>query len=148
MATIDEIRKNRIKKLKAIEAAGFLAYPGKTKRTHTSKEALENFTELSRSKKEIILAGRILSVREHGGLVFSHIGDGAFKIQVLFRKDGLGEKSYQFFLDNFDIGDFIEVRGTLFKTKKGEKTLEVADYKMLAKSLLPLPEKCHGLKDV
>jgi len=148
MATIDEIRKIRLKKLKAIESAGFLAYPGKTKRTHTCSQALEDFGKLSRAKKEIILAGRIMSLRQHGGLVFSHIEDGSGKIQVLFKKDRMGEKSFQFFLNNFDIGDFIEVRGILFKTKKGEKTLEVADYKILVKTLLPLPEKWHGLKDV
>ncbi len=148
MATIDEIRKNRIKKLKAIENAGFLAYPGQTKRTHTCKEAIESFSKLVRMKKEIILAGRIMSLRQHGGLVFSNIKDGSTEIQVLFKKDRIGEKSFQFFLDNFDIGDFIEIRGILFKTKKGEKTLEVADYKILTKSLLPLPEKWHGLKDV
>ena len=148
MATIDEIRKIRLKKLKAIESAGFLAYPGQTKRTHACKEALENFSKLARMKKEIILAGRIMSLRQHGGLVFSNIKDGSTEIQVLFKKDRMGEKSFQFFLNNFDIGDFIEVRGILFKTKKGEKTLEVADYKILVKSLLPLPEKWHGLKDV
>ncbi len=148
MATIDEIRKIRLKKLKVIESAGFLAYPGQTKRTHTCSQAIEDFGKLSRSKKEIILAGRIMSLRQHGGLVFSHIEDGSTKIQVLFKKNRLGEKSFQFFLNNFDIGDFIEVRGILFKTKKGEKTLEAADYKILVKSLLPLPEKWHGLKDV
>jgi len=148
MATIDEIRKNRFKKLKAIESAGVLAYPGKTKKSHTCEQALEEFGKLSRAKKEIILAGRIISLREHGGLVFCHIEDGSGKIQILFKKDRLGEKNYEFFLNNFDIGDFIEVRGILFKTKKGEKTLEAADYKILAKSLLPLPEKWHGLKDV
>ncbi len=148
MATIDEIRKNRVKKLKCIESAGFLAYPGQTKRTHTCEQALEDFNKLSRVKKEIVLAGRIMSLRQHGGLVFSHIKDGSGKIQVLFKKDRLGEKNFQFFLDNFDIGDFIENRGILFKTKKGEKTLEVADFKILAKTLLPLPEKWHGLKDV
>ena len=148
MATIDEIRKNRLKKLKAIESVGFLVYPGETKRSHTCSQAIEDFSKLSRSKKEIILAGRIISLREHGGLVFCHIEDGSGKIQILFKKDRLGEKNYEFFLNNFDIGDFIEVRGTLFKTKKGEKTLEAADYKVLAKSLLPLPEKWQGLKDV
>lgn len=148
MSTINEIRKNRIKKLKAIESAGLLAYPGQTKRTHTCAKALEGFGKLSRSKKETILVGRLMSLRQHGGLVFSNIKDGTGEIQALFKKDKLGEKGYQFFLDNFDIGDFVEVRGILFKTKKGEKTIEAADYKILAKSLLSLPEKWHGLKDV
>lgn len=148
MATIDEIKKTRLKKLKAIKGAGFFAYPVQIKRTHTCSESVKDFSKISRLKKEIVLAGRIMSLRQHGGLVFSHIEDGTGKIQILFKKDRLGEKSYQFFLDNFDIGDFIEARGILFKTQKGEKTLEVADYKILAKLLLPLPEKWHGLQDV
>ena len=148
MATIDEIRKNRLKKLKAIESAGFLAYPGETKRSHFCLQAVEDFSKLARLKKEIVLAGRIMSLRPHGGLVFAHIEDGSGKIQLSLKKDRIGEKSFQFFLDNFDIGDFIETRGILFKTKRGEKTLEVVDYKFLAKSLLPLPEKWHGLKDI
>ena len=144
----DELRKIRLKKLEAIKKAGFLAYPEKTKRTHKISEILEDFSNLARLKKEIILVGRIKSLREHGGSTFLHIEDGTGKIQAYFKRDRIGERGYQFFLDNFDIGDFIEVRGILFKTKKGEMTLEVADFKMLAKSLLPLPEKWHGLKDI
>jgi len=94
------------------------------------------------------LVGRIRSLRIHGGATFLHIEDGSGKIQAHFRKDKLGESGYKFFLDNFDIGDFIEVRGILFKTKKGEKTIEASNYKTLAKSLLPLPEKWHGLRDI
>jgi lysyl-tRNA synthetase class 2 len=148
MSTIDELRKIRIKKLEAIQKAGFSAYPEKTKRTHKINEALENFNKLSTEKKEVILVGRIKSLREHGGSTFLDIEDGTGSIQVYFKKDRIGESGYRFFLDNFDIGDFIEVRGILFKTKMGEKTIEAADFKMLAKSLRPLPEKWHGLKDI
>ncbi len=148
MATIDELRKIRLKKLEAIRTAGILAYPEKTKRTHKIEEALKDFNSLSRFKKEIILVGRIKALREHGGSTFLNIDDGSGNIQAYFRKDRIGEKGYKFFLDNFDIGDFVEIRGILFKTKKGEKTIDAADFKTLAKSLLPLPEKWHGLKDV
>ncbi|PIX88529.1 MAG: lysine--tRNA ligase, partial [Candidatus Nealsonbacteria bacterium CG_4_10_14_3_um_filter_36_16] len=148
MATIDDLRKIRLKKLEAIRKAGILAYPGKTKRTHEIEEALKDFSNLARLKKEVILVGRIKSLREHGGSTFLDIEDGNEKIQAFLRKDRIGERGYKFFLDNFDIGDFIEVRGILFKTKKGEKTIDAADFKMLAKSLLPLPEKWHGLKDI
>jgi len=148
MSTVEEIRKIRLEKLKAIQKAGLLVYPLETKRTHTCLEAVKDFNKLSSSQKEITLTGRVRSIREHGGSTFLHIEDGFSNIQVYFKKDRLGEKNYKFFLDNFDIGDFIEVRGILFKTKRGEKTLEVGDYKILAKALLPLPEKWHGLKDV
>jgi len=148
MATIDELRKIRLKKLEAIRKTGILVYPEKTKRTYKIEEALKNFSQLARLKKEIVLVGRIMSLRIHGGATFFHIEDGTGKIQAYFKKDRLGESRYKFFLDNFDIGDFIEVRGVLFKTKRGERTIEGADFKMLAKSLLPLPEKWHGLKDI
>lgn len=148
MATIDELKKIRLKKLETIRRRGILVYPEKTKRTHKIEEALKNFSQFSRLKKEIILVGRIRSIREHGGSTFLHLEDGTGRIQAYFKKDRIGERAYRFFLDNFDIGDFIEVRGILFKTKTGEKTIEVADYKILAKSLLPLPEKWHGLKDI
>jgi len=148
MATIDEIKKIRLKKLETIKKAGLLPYPEKTKRTHPISEILEKFNTFLRSKKELILVGRIKSLRGHGGSTFLDIEDGTGKIQTFFRKDRIGEKGYQFFLDNFDIGDFIEVRGIVFKTKKGEKTLEVSDFKILTKSLLPLPEKWHGIQDV
>jgi len=148
MAAINELKKIRLKKLEAIRTAGILAYPEKTKRTHKIEEALKDFNSLSRFKKEIILAGRIKALREHGGSTFLNIDDGSGNIQAYFRKDRIGEKGYKFFLDNFDIGDFVEIRGILFKTKKGEKTIDAADFKTLAKSLLPLPEKWHGLKDI
>jgi len=144
----DELRKIRLKKLEAIRKAGILAYPARTKRTHKIAEVLKDFAQLARLKKEVILVGRIKSLREHGGSTFLDIEDGNEKIQAFLRKDRIGERGYKFFLDNFDIGDFIEVRGILFKTKKGEKTIDAADFKMLAKSLLPLPEKWHGLKDI
>ncbi|MBL7142411.1 MAG: lysine--tRNA ligase [Candidatus Pacebacteria bacterium] len=148
MATIEELRKIRLKKLEAIKKSLLNPYPEKSKRTHSVLQALADFNVLSRSQKEIVLVGRIKSLRGHGGSVFLDIEDGTGKIQAFLKKDGVGEKRYKFFSDGFDIGDFIELRGILFKTKKGERTIEISDFKMLAKSLLPLPEKWHGLQDV
>jgi lysyl-tRNA synthetase class 2 len=148
MATIEELRKTRLKKLEAVKKARINPYPEKTKRTHQISGALKEFGSLSRSKKEIVLAGRIRSLRGHGGSVFFDIEDGSGKIQAFLRKDRVGEKPFEFFSQVFDIGDFIEVRGIMFKTQKGEKTIETADFKMLSKSLLPLPEKWHGLQDI
>jgi len=145
---IEEIRKNRINKIRAIESAGFLAYPSETKRTCQIKQAFTDFKNISKLKKEIFLTGRIRSLRGHGGSAFIDIEDGTAKIQAFLKKDNLGEKSYDFFIENFDVGDFVCLRGVLFKTKKGEKTINVSSFKMLAKNILPLPEKWHGLKDV
>ena len=125
MAIINELRKIRLRKLEAIRKAGLLAYPGKARRTHKIEGALKDFSNLARAKKEIVLVGRIRSLREHGRATFLHIEDGTGKIQAYFREDRIGERGYKFFLDNFDIGDFIEVRGILFKTKKGERTIDV-----------------------
>ncbi len=154
MATIDELRKTRIEKLKKLESACLpagrpdLAYPAKTSRTHSIADALKNFSKLAKPKKRIVLAGRIMAMRGHGGATFLDINDGSAKIQVIIKTDKVGEKSYQFFLDVFDIADFVEIKGVLFTTKRGEKTIEAEDYKMLAKSLLPLPEKWHGIQDI
>ena len=148
MATIDELKETRLKKLEEINKSGFLAYPGKTKRDHTVFQALKDFPGLSRLKKEIILAGRIRSLRKHGKATFLNIEDGSGQMQALFREDRIGEKSYKIFCDIFDIGDIIEIRGYLFSTKTKEKTIEASDFKILSKSLLPLPEKWHGIQDV
>lgn len=124
---------------------GLEAYPVFLNRTHTIKEVLDGFDTI---KEEIILVGRIRTIRAHGGLTFINFQDGTGSFQAVFMRDKIGEKSYEYFKETFDIGDFIEVKGTLFLTKREEKTLEVNDFKMLAKSLSPLPEKWHGLKDV
>lgn len=144
---LEDIRKNRIEKLRKFKRFKIDPYPGKTKRTHSIQGVLDNFEKLSESKKLVTLAGRIRSIREHGGSTFIHFEDESGKIQAYFKKNRLGEKKYEFFLDNFDLGDFIEISGVLFKTNKGEDTIEVDDYHILAKSLLPLPEKWHGLQD-
>src|SRR3989344_3164860 len=148
MASIEEIRKARLQKLERIQKKGFLPYPGEVKRTHALSELLEGFSALSKAQKEVIAAGRIRTVREHGGSTFFHIEDGTASMQAYLKEDRVGEIPYRFFLENIDIGDFVQLRGILFSTKKGEKTIEVADYKILAKSLLPLPEKWHGIQDV
>ncbi|MDO8265213.1 MAG: lysine--tRNA ligase [Candidatus Parcubacteria bacterium] len=148
MSSISDIKKIREKKREAIRSEGVNPYPAKTKRTHSINEAVSDFAELSQNKQKITLTGRILSIREHGGSTFLHFADGTGKIQAFLREDSLSQKQYRFFIDNFDIGDFIEIGGILFETKRGEKTIEASDFKMLSKSLLPLPEKWHGLTDI
>lgn len=148
MSNIEKLKKVRLEKLNNLKKAGIDAYPAEVLRTHTNKEALDKFSGLSRQKKKISLVGRIRSIREHGGSSFCHIEDGSAQIQVYFKQDKVGKKEYQLFLDNIDMGDFIEVSGILFKTKKGEKTLEVSKWRILSKALLPLPEEWFGLKDV
>ncbi len=147
MTQIDNIRKIRLKKLEAIKKRGLNPFPAESKKTHSIEQALKSFIQLSRSNKKLVLSGRIMSLREHGGATFLDIQEGASKIQAFLHKDKLGQKDYIFFLENLDIGDIVEIEGILFKTKRGEKTIEVSKLRFLAKSLLPLPEKWHGLQD-
>lgn len=143
-----DLKKIRIKKAQDIRVGGVNPYPSKTNRTNSIGEVLAHFAEFSSEDKRFVMAGRIRSIREHGGSTFLHLEDATGKMQAYLKRDVLGEKNYRFFLDNFDIGDFTEIAGTLFVTKRGEKTIEAKEVKMLAKSLLPLPEKWHGLQDV
>jgi len=148
MSNINEIKKDRLRKLENIRKLGMDPYPSKSKRTHSCNQAIEDFKKLSSNKDEIFLTGRLRAIRGHGGSVFIHLEDGSGKIQAYLKKDELGGEKYKFFHNNIDIGDFIEINGILFLTKKEEKTLLVKDYKILSKSLVSLPEKWHGIKDV
>jgi lysyl-tRNA synthetase class 2 len=147
MPTIEELRKTRLEKLEKLQHAGLLAYPSKTQRTNTIEEALKSFSRVFGKLGTIVLVGRIMAKREHGKMIFLNIEDGTGKIQVLIKEDKVGLSGFKFFSEHFDMGDFVEVKGKLFKTKRGEKTIQTEDYKMLAKALLPLPEKWHGLSD-
>ncbi|HQB84844.1 MAG TPA: lysine--tRNA ligase [Candidatus Pacearchaeota archaeon] len=147
MATIDEIRDNRIKKLNKLKIQGINPFPMEVKRTHTIFEVLDKFSELSKQEEEIYLVGRIRSQRGHGKASFLNIEDGTGSIQGLIRADGVGSSGYEFYNEIFDIGDFIQVKGVLFVTQRGEKTINISDFKIISKGLLPLPEKWHGLKD-
>lgn len=144
---IEQLIKERIKKLENFKKAGINPYPARVKRTHLISEALANFTKLVRSKKTVFLTGRIVGLRVQGGLFFADIKDQSGKIQAVVKKDNL-KKSFQLFADNLDIGDFIECGGVLTKTKRGERSIEVKKIKLLVKSIRPLPDQRHGLEDI
>jgi lysyl-tRNA synthetase class 2 len=143
---LNKIKGIRLKKLENLKRAGINPYPAEVLRTHTNQQAIDDFNKLKTRK--ITLVGRIRSIREHGGSTFCHIEDGSAQIQIFLRKDKVGEKDYKLFLENIDLGDFIEATGILFKTKRGEKTLEVLKWRIISKSLLPLPSEWYGLEDV
>jgi lysyl-tRNA synthetase class 2 len=142
---LEDIIESRKKKLEEIKKAGVEPYPSTTNRTHTNKQALEGFYNLQ--NEELTLVGRIRSFRDMGKLMFVYIEDGTAKIQVLIKSDDLGADNFKFALKNLDNGDFIEITGKLFKTKTEEKTLQATGYKLLAKSLLPLPSEHFGISD-
>ena len=144
---LEDIKNARLAKLRDMRKAGIDPYPAISHRTMSAAEALERFEELEKKDEQVVLSGRIMAKREHGGSVFLDIQDDGVKIQAFIKEDVVGEDKFKEFQDFYDIGDFIEIAGTLFKTKKEERTLEVKHFMMLSKSLLPLPEKWHGLQD-
>ncbi len=110
-------------------------------------EIKEEF-DLDPNREKVSVAGRLIALRDQGKAAFGHIQDADGKLQVYFRKDTLGEEKYKEAMDILDVGDIVGVEGELFRTMTGELTVEVQDFKLLAKSLRALPEKWHGLKDV
>ncbi len=148
MSSIDEIRDARIKKLELLRSKNINPYPADSKRELSLKEAIEGFDLLEKDKEIKWIAGRIMSIRGQGAIIFLTMNDGTASFQGLLKKDILGEDKLSFFSEVVDIGDFIEIQGNFFTTKRGEKTLEAKDWRMLSKSLRPLPEKWHGLQDV
>ncbi len=141
-----EFLQHRRDKLKKLKELNINPYPYHFKRTHSTKEILDNFETLEKEQKEIKSAGRIVSLRKHGKSSFFHIQDGFGKIQVYVKSDEVGEEKFEL-LDCFDIGDHIGVEGKVFVTKTGEKSIRAKEFTILSKSLRPLPEKWHGLQD-
>ncbi len=134
-------------KLARLEEVFGSVYPEKTDRTHTNQDALDGFDVLFESGKSLIVVGRVRSLRMMGKIGFAHIEDGSAQIQIFLSEKVLGAEKLKLFSDTIELGDFIEVRGTVFVTKKNEKTLEVSDWKILSKSLRPLPTEFYGLKN-
>lgn len=147
MASEEEIKQERLKKLAILKKAGLNPYPADTDRNFEIGEVIKDFADLETKTEPVILAGRVLAIRGQGAIVFINIFDGTGKIQGLLKEDEMDKSVFKLFGETVDLGDFIEVTGSLFTTKRGEKTLKIAQWKMLTKSLLPLPEKWHGLTD-
>lgn len=151
MAEETQVIRQRKEKARALREQGVELYPRDFRVDVTAEELRRRYGDLPPQAfdeigEEFALAGRIMTVRNFGGAIFSHIQDRSGRIQIYLRRDRLGEQ-FQFF-KKLDIGDIIGVKGKPFKTKTGELTIEVREFKLLAKSLRPLPEKWHGLTDV
>ncbi|RDV82536.1 lysine--tRNA ligase [Ammonifex thiophilus] len=135
----------RYEKLEELRAQGIEPYGGRYERTHLAEEVRERFSELE--GREVSLAGRIMARRSHGKVTFADLQDFSGRIQIMVRQDAVGSEAYEIF-KKLDLGDIIGVKGSVFKTRTGEITIAVARFELLAKSLRPLPEKWHGLRDV
>lgn len=147
MASLEELRAIRILKLELLKKAGMNPFPSKVPRTFCLGDAKASFADYEKSGKEVSLAGRIMAIRGQGAILFAVLYDGKGKFQAVIKKDELDEKLFQLFIDAVDIGDFISVTGTFFTTQRGEQSLLVKSWTIATKSLLPLPEKWHGIKD-
>ena len=145
--SLDDLREARIKKLKELKTLKINAYPIYSERTFSFRDAIANSEKLIQEKKILNLVGRVRSLRSHGSLMFLHLEDESGKIQLFFKKDLLGDKSFNLFHDVVDVGDFIEAKGAFFTTKTNELTLKVQDWKILTKSIRPLSDEWFGLKD-
>lgn len=147
MTSLHLLRNERLKKLATLRANNLDPYPARVEKTHDIKEALGAFISLSLDKTVVALVGRILALRAHGGSIFLDIDDGTAKIQILVKRDVIDPAVFDLFLETVDVGDFVSAKGFLFTTKRGEQTLEASSISIIVKSLRPLPEKWHGLKD-
>lgn len=141
MTEYNSLEKIRLQKLEELRAEGIEAYPTRAQRTHLSTEAIAEFEAAEKEGREVgaILAGRIRALRPMGKITFAHIEDGAGRIQLFLRANEVGKERLDFFNRMFDIGDFIQAEGVLFRTRSGEVTLHLHDFRMLAKSISPLP---------
>jgi lysyl-tRNA synthetase, class II len=139
------IRKEKVVRMRE---KGIDPWPAKESVTATAKQVIAHFQMHHDELHEFRIAGRILSHRLHGKTAFCHLQDRAGKVQIYLRKDILGDKAFEHFKDDIDLGDILWVRGTMFMTKTGEVTVQVQEFKLLSKCLYPLPEKFHGLTDV
>jgi lysyl-tRNA synthetase class 2 len=152
MAQSDTIRNQRLQKLAELREQGIDPFYNRFVPTHTIAQILEEFGPLAAPELEALnrtfrLAGRLMLLREFGKATFCHFQDGTSRLQVYVQRQVLGQEDFARF-KRLDLGDIVGFTGTLFRTKTGELTLAVTEFVLLTKSLLPLPEKYHGLTDV
>jgi lysyl-tRNA synthetase, class II len=151
---LNEQQQVRLDKVRAMRAEGIEPYPPRAERSHTSAEALRRFEELEgeladgRDTERITVVGRVVAFRDMGKSTFVHVEDGHGRIQLYFRANVIGAESYEAATRRIDLGDFVQATGSLFRTRTGEVTVEVAEWSMLSKAVTPPPEKWHGLTDV
>jgi lysyl-tRNA synthetase class 2 len=147
----NHLAKERLRKLDKLRLCGIDAYPHCAEQTHTTADAIKLLEQINSSSdiktKEVIVCGRIMAQRDMGKLAFSDLQDTTGKIQLFIRKANIDKKSQQI-LKNLDVGDFISAKGQLMRTNTGEPSIDTNEITILSKSILPLPEKWHGLQDV
>ena len=147
MASLEELKSIRLKKIELLKQAGMPPYPAKVSRTFCLADAKANFADFESNKKEVSLCGRVMAIRGQGAILFFVLDDGKGVFQSVIKKDVLKPELFDLIVNAVDIGDIISVTGTFFVTQRGEQSILVTDWTMASKALLPLPEKWHGLVD-
>lgn len=152
---LSELQQIRLEKAERLRDAGIDPYPTRSNRTVTAADAKSRYQAIEASlgehgedDEEQTLAGRLVSRRHQGKTVFGHLRDGSGEIQLYIRRDDVGDEVFEDFLKLYDVGDFVQATGRLFRTRAGEITLRVRDLTILSKALNAPPEKWHGLQDV
>ncbi|MEN9921132.1 MAG: lysyl-tRNA synthetase [Candidatus Parcubacteria bacterium] len=155
MASHEELRAVRLQKKDILLSKGIAVYPSDSHRTHEVQTLINEFESLSAKGEKVIINGRIMSKRGQGAILFVDVFDGSAKIQVVFKKDNpisyidnsSVEECFDLFKEIADTGDFVEISGVLFVTQSGQQSIEVDGWRMLSKSLLPIPDSWYGLED-
>jgi len=145
MSTHEELMGERRKKRDILAAAGMNPYSATSTATHTNAIVLATFPELVASAESITIVGRVMALRLHGALAFADIFDGTARVQAMFTKENVGDELFDLFVSTIDTGDFIEVTGTAFITKRETQALQVKNWRVLTKSLAPMPTEHFGI---
>lgn len=143
--TEDQIRLEKVGKM--IEQ-GISPWPSYKKTNATSAKVIYDFEHEISQENEYMVAGRLMTIRDHGKTVFANLRDRSGDLQIYIKKDLVGDQDFDFFMHQIDAGDIIWVKGTVFKTKMGQITLKASQVSLMSKCLHPLPEKFHGLVDI
>ncbi len=158
----NDLELERLKKLQRLRERGIEPYPARVTRTHTNQQVIDEFAAKEAAQDaphfaahpaggeavNAAVVGRLVLVRPMGKASFAHIEDGTSRLQIYMKKEEVGEETYEMFLKDLDLGDFVEAQGHMFRTKTGEPTLRVSQLHIISKAIQPPPEKWHGLKDV
>jgi lysyl-tRNA synthetase class 2 len=141
----------RLEKIERMRKQGIEPYPAHSERTHTNQEAVQAFetsqTTDSEQVIEVTLVGRLRSIRPMGKITFAHIEDGSGRVQLFLRADDVGQEQMEIFNRYFDLGDFVQASGEMFRTRSGEISLRVSEFRILAKAVTPLPAAKDELVD-
>jgi lysyl-tRNA synthetase class 2 len=143
----NELEQERLKKLQRIRDRGIDPYPARVQRTHTNQQVTDAFNANEGTEVTATVVGRLVLIRTMGKSSFVHIEDGSGRLQLYLKIDLIGAPDYEMFLHDFDLGDFIQATGSMFRTKTGEPTLRPTSIRLISKAITPPPEKWHGLKD-